>query len=357
MSTEISYQIILDFLQSDNHVINRKNTVLNNMDKSFGELREQSSSFIEELISLTENNPQIIIDITRSFLSNRENISKLFEVSHAEKARGKKSGKGLPEKMKFIADTFELSGIFTLPAILLSKGKLSPSNIKNSQAVLSHLKSVGLDSKDADATRLVRNAASHKYTFVDEQIVWGKIHIPFKTIDKLDPKLGQLMGWNLTLMFYCLFLVPKFGMLVALSIYTHIKNNDGEWMKYMNGLRVFYSDVMEEAKIANENAENNTAKDTSPEEPDESAEVFIMQNFPIISERWHYHLNSIADMFSQLSEHIESAEEKEVSQKIESSLRQGGSWMDLISKEFQEHPEKISEYFSNKKIIGDTDVC
>jgi hypothetical protein len=52
MSNEISYQFILDFLKSENHVINRKNAILNNMDKSFGELREQSSCFVDELYQL-----------------------------------------------------------------------------------------------------------------------------------------------------------------------------------------------------------------------------------------------------------------------------------------------------------------
>jgi hypothetical protein len=308
--------------------------------------------FCRRALSVTENNPQTIIDITRSFLNNRENLSKLFEMSYAEKKSGGKGEKGLPEKMKSIADTFELSGLFTLPAILLSKGKLSLSNLKNSQSALAHIKMLGLNSKDANNIRLVRNASSHKYTFEEEQIVWEKTHIPFKSIEDLSLKLVQLTSWNLTLIFYSLFLVPKFGMLAALSIYTHIRNNDGDWERYMNGLRIFYSDLMEDAKIANENAAKNNKNEEGPEEPVESAQIFIIQNLSTISERWHYHLNSIADMFSELSKHIESTDEKEISQKIESWLREGGNLMELVSKEFQEHLEKIPEYFANKKVDG-----
>lgn len=333
----------------DNHVINRKNSVLKNMDKSFGELREQSSNFVDELVSLTENNPQTIINVTRNFLNKRENLSKLFEVSYSEKNSAEKSERRLPEKMKSITNTFELSGLFTLSAILLSEGKLNLSNLKNSQSVLFHLKSVGLNPKDTNNMRLIRNAASHKYTFEDEQIVCEKTRVSFKTIDELGPKLAQLMSWNLTLIFYSLFLVPKFGILAALSIYVHIKNNDGDWMQYMNGLRVFYCDLIKEAKIANEKAEQNNAETAGPEECIESSKIFIMQNLQTISERSNYHLNSIADTFSQLSDQIDS-DEKETCQKIETWLRKGGNFMEVVSKECQEHPEKISAYFPIKII-------
>ena len=250
------------------------------------------------------------------------------------------------------ANQFELSGLFILPAMLLSNRRLNLNTVKNPQSVLAHLKVLGLNSKDADNIRLIRNAVSHRYTFEEEHIVWEENRISFATIHELSLKLGHLMSWNVTLIFYSLFLVPKFGMLVAASIYTSMKNNYGEWIQYLNGLGIFYRDLVEESRMEKENTKENKVKKPKQDAPVQNGETFIIQNISLISDRLKYHMNSIAGVISELHNLIESPEEKETLQNTEHRLREGGNFMETILKKLQVHHEIFSEFLIETKLLS-----
>lgn len=348
MDNNGSYDFILDSLKLEKLVVNRKDTLIAKMEKKFGGLREQSCDFVNELILLVKNNPQAIIDFTTSFLHNRENLSKLIEAGYSEKKRIGTKEKALPDKLKSIADIYELSGVFTLAAILLNKGNLKPDNLKNSKSVLFHLKLLGLTSKDIENIRLVRNASSHKYTFENKQIVWENNHISFEIIDALSEKLDNLLNWNLTIIIYSIIFIPKFGILTALSMFAEMGNNNGDWEQYINSLNLFYNDILTEMRIAKENSAKNITRKQTRTIRDNSEEIFLIENFVIIFERLSWHLNSIADMFSQLTKSIDSIEEKKLSDKIGKWFTKQASSLTEVLKEAKGHPNKLSEYFSNR---------
>jgi hypothetical protein len=336
MNNNSSYDFILDYLKLENILVNRSDTVLNKMEKHFAELREQSSDFVRELILLVEDNPQTIIDLTTRFLHNRENLSKLIETSYSERKRMEKKDKSLPDKLKSIADIYELSGVFTLAAVLLNKGNLKPSNLKNSKSVLSHLKLLDLNSKDIQNIRLIRNASSHKYTFENKQIVWEDNYISFAIIDDLSKKLDNVLSWYFTIIIYSLIFIPKFGILTLLCIITEMDKNNDDWQEYVNSLNFFYNEILTEIRIAKENSQKKKIKEkqTSPIE-NKKAYIFLMENFSIIFERLNWHLNSIADLFSQITQSIDSIEEKELSDKI-------GKW-------FKRHASSYTEALEETK--------
>lgn len=346
MDNNSTYDFILDWLKLKNILVSRSDRLLNKMEKHFGEFREQSSDFVNELISFVKDNPQTIIDLTISFLHNRENLSKLIETSYSERKRMEKKDKSLPDKLKSIADIYELSGVFTLAVVLLNKGKLKLTNLKSSKAVLSHLKLLGLTSKDIENIRLVRNASSHKYTFKNKQIVWKSNSISFGVIDDLSQKLDNLLNWNSTIIIYSLIFIPEFGILTILCIVTEMSNYSGDWEEYVNGLDLFYNEILTEMRITKENSakKNIKRKQTRPID-NKSANMFLIENISIINERIIWHLNSIANLFSQLTQSIESIEEKELSDKIGKWFTKQASSFTEVLKEIKDRPDELSEYF------------
>ena len=68
----------------------------------------------------------------------------------------------------------------------------------------------------------------------------------------------------------------------------------------------------------------------------------------MIFKRLSWHLNSIADIFSQLTKSIESIEEKRLTDKIGKWCRKQANSFTETLKEIKKNPDEFSKYFSER---------
>ena len=205
-----------------------------------------------------------------------------------------------------------------------------------------------MNSKDIENIRLIRNASSHKYTFENKKIVWENKYVSFEIIDALSKKLDNILSWYFTIVTYSIIFIPKFGILIALCIFTEMDRNNRDWQEYINGLNFFYNEILTEMRIAKENSSKDVKRNRTTLVHDSNAEIFLMENFSIIFNRLSLHLNSIADMFGQLTKSIDSIEEKKLAEKIEKWFRKEASSCTETLKETKKRPDELSEYFSKR---------
>lgn len=342
MHKDASFQFILDLLNQEKFLTNQKDTFLQKLRNLFDDFDPSSSLFIDELILLLENEPQIIVSLTKEFLTSRELLSRIFEISNTEIDREEKKKTALPDQMKAIAERFELSGLFYLTAYLLSRRKLQPGAINSPMSVLAQLKPLGLTGTDIETLRHIRNASSHKYSFDGENIVWNNTKIAFAKIEELNILHNKIMSWNMTLIFYAFWFIPKFGILIAATVYSHIKNNGDDWTAYMKGVSIFFKSSIQAAENENNKNKKPVESEMVPILLPDDAKTFLLSNLSTISERWNFHMNSMADTVSEIHDKIADAEVKQTLQRLTIWLRQGGDIIEFIINEYNKNPLKYS---------------
>lgn len=356
MENDYIYTQILDFLNRDSFQSIKKSQFLKVMDKPYASYRKFSSKVFDGLQTLVDDNPQMVLDLTNEFLNSKESLTKLIDVNY--KARGEKpeNQKSYPEKMTAIAGLYEISSLFSLTMYILSDRRLNIHQLNNLEprTFLKHLKTLGLKNRDIEDIRIIRNAASHTFTFDDQAILFNNEQVTFSRIDDLHTQLNDLMNWNASICIYSFFLIPKFLTLVCLSIYMQYVEHRAGWLEYKKGLYIMYDEFAEHARKKEERQKSQknlpaqpVVKGTHKKESSRSSSTrFVLDNYDVIFGRLSYHANSIADMLHELHDKIDKQDEREAITKVESWIRKQGDGLNNVVERIKNNPDLV------KKIIG-----
>lgn len=338
---------ILEFLRKDALISNRKESLKERINKLFPDYSNHTDTVIEELIVVADNNPQIIMDITKGFLENRKNISKLWESNILRKLKNVKPGDMISLKAKAIASMYEISSMFSFMVLLLTKQKVIIKPGSDSQQILKHFRTLGLTTRDRDDLRIIRNAISHKNSFDGEYLIFENERVAIARVDQLYYKLNDLMNWNLNLILYSLLYIPKFGILVALEIFLHLDKFNSEWQRYFDGVKSFYKTELE--KLREEKAKRKAGKKIkrkrTPEElkaRDEEVQKFIIGNIELIADRWRHHAISLANLLNEMDDKISTDDERKSLIHVSNWIRSHENLFVEIRDQYKADPQKYS---------------
>lgn len=352
------YSLLLEFLNRDSFQSIQKSQFLSLLDKKHSEYRKYSSKIYDELQVLVEENPQLVLDLTNEFLESKESLTKLINISYKTKGKKLEDEKDLSEKMTNIAGLYEVSSLFSLTAYILSEGELKVDHLHNPypQAVLKRLNTLGLSKEDREDIRIIRNAESHKFNLGSKSIYYDGKEIMLSRIDELYLLLNDLMNWNLSIYIYAFFLMPKFGMLVSVSIYLQYMKYGEEWNEFYDGILSYYKSFFEEYK--KKEGQRTTEKKASikpsiqskvkKESRKQNSIEFFVENYEIIFNRLSYHANSITDMLHELHDKIQSHDEKQVITKVELWMRKNGDDLKGFIEKIKNNPRFIGKKMKNK---------
>src|SRR5438094_3285721 len=206
--------LVLRLLEQKHLWVPHKAEAINFLDEEFKKYTQPSQTAFDELASLVETDPQLIIDCFREALSMETFTTFATLVRPGEKK--------LRSEIDFIAVFWEVSCLFAFPAYLLSRRRIPLQSLGETKAVLKHFGGFGIASKDIENMRRIRNAKSHKFTIRNGRLV-GKtdnspIAIDRTEIAMLSDKLGDLFQWYFRFVLGQTFCIPKFGLLLIYTI-------------------------------------------------------------------------------------------------------------------------------------------
>ncbi len=349
---------ILDFLRNGNLLANRKEKLIEQMSKHFADYSIHTDAAIEQLIIVTNDNPQLIIDITKKFLTHKEMLSKIWSMGEAKVLKNVQPGELISKKAKAISSLYELAPLFSLVVHLLSKRKVLLRRDSEPKQIFKHLRGLGLTYQDSEDIRLIRNAASHVNSFDKDALIFGNKKVLISRIDELYYKLDNMMNWNMTLIVFSLFYIPKFGILVAFEILFHMDKFNLEWQQYFEGIKQFYKTELEELEREKQSNPVNK-KPKSPRPPEEISIIdneikkIILENIDLIADRWSYHFTVIAKMLSEIKDKLMTANERQMFEKVSNWVILHGNLFADIRDKYKTNSQKYDLLlFGNKKFAA-----
>jgi len=248
-------QEIIEFIKQDDLFRPRKEKLQEFMRVKFSDYETQTDIVFNELAKLVDDDPQLLIDTTKTFFTDRTTMTKMFDAGRRQKIINNNAP---ADKIRFIADTYECLSILKLPVYLLS-GKRAPyTTLSSPDAILAQLKRSGLLPTNGSKVRLLRNSIDHTFSVEDDNIIADdKSKIPLSVIDDLYKSLENITSWWMTFATYNFFCMPKYSILVSLGIYDSIEKDSTNWNSYVNGLKLFYADIMEQQEKEKEEKERS----------------------------------------------------------------------------------------------------
>ncbi len=358
-----SFDFIIEFLKKDELLKPRKANLLNSMSKAFSDYANQSEIAFDELEKLIEGNPQLIIDATRIFFTQRDTLTKLMDSGRRQQNVKKYT---VMDKISDIADMYECTSMLQLPAYLLSQRKAKYEKLVDPLTILSHFKKSYLTSKNKDQLRLLRNNISHKFTIENDEIITPKgERISIADIEELHQKFDQITSWWMTFTIYTLWDMPMFGFLVILGMFSTIKDKSSAWDAFIKAIKFFYGDIIDEMQQKKEEEEKTKhtkyrrlRKDFKhlvqykilKEFHDRKTNKFLENNVSIIMERLAYHLHYFTSELGQISGKLDNVEDQERIKNFSDWINGIYSKIEEVNEIFREHPEIISIILKKKKM-------
>ncbi|HEY0087583.1 MAG TPA: hypothetical protein VGB37_02000 [Candidatus Lokiarchaeia archaeon] len=213
----------------------RKFNSLKTMNNIFPEFSFVNEMAFNELLKLSDQNPQKLIDLIRFSFS-----AEIFSTCITNVKRNLET---VTDKMNSIALTWEIASFFKLPAFLLSNCRAPIENLNEASSIFKYFKSSGLLSCKIDEIRLIRNANSHKFSISKGYLIYNdggcEVKITTAQIDIIYVQLYNLSSWWPTFVLYQLLYIPKFGIIFIYSIIDKILKNKEKIKDYVDGLKEF----------------------------------------------------------------------------------------------------------------------
>lgn len=342
---------ILSLLNKEQILGNKKNTLLSNLDKHFSDYSDITEKVTDELIALVENNPKMIVEISKDFFTNKELLSKIFEFGAFRDLKNVLPGEQILLKTKAIASIFEMSPIFSLASHLVSERKVILKPGSEYLRILKHLQVFGVTERDRNDIRLLRNAISHKYSFDGEFMIYDQNGISLSRIDELYLKLDRLLSWNLTFFIYSLIYVPKFGVLIVFVLFQHMDKFNKEWQEYFKGIQIFLKNEFEQVREEKERRKMEGAqfavkrKKEGKKVTGEDMMKFVFKNIDLIAERWKHHVSSVANFLKDLHDKLDSSAEKDALIKASEWIKAQQEILIQVRDHYKENPGYYHSHF------------
>lgn len=238
-------EFFLRILSKDDFFNHNREGALKKLNSQDPDYQSVNELVFNETVKLIEESPQILIDLVRdSFID-----TKALTTTLANKDVLKKKEKNISDKMKSISIFYELSSFFRLGSYLLNGRKAPIHSLKNPQKIFKAFKEIGIDF-NTDKIRLIRNAASHKFSIRDKWLVdeGNKDIIEVNEIDKIYLKLKKVFNWYMNYIFFHSYYIPKFGLLLLHTAYHEITENRQEYNDYYKGVKLVAPDIFNKRK-------------------------------------------------------------------------------------------------------------
>ena len=127
------------------------------MSHKFSAYTVATEKVFDELLAMVNEDPQLLVDATKMFLTDRTTMTKMLDAGRRNKAIKEPT---VVDKIIFIADIYECLSMLQIPAYLLSSRRSQYGNLLSQEGILSQFKHFDLSAKDIDQLRLLRNATS-----------------------------------------------------------------------------------------------------------------------------------------------------------------------------------------------------
>lgn len=350
---------LFNFFKQDDLLRPRRARLLEFMSHKFSAYTVATEKVFDELLAMVNEDPQLLVDATKMFLTDRTTMTKMLDAGRRNKAIKEPT---VVDKIIFIADIYECLSMLQIPAYLLSSRRSQYGNLLSQEGILSQFKHFDLSAKDIDQLRLLRNATSHKYTIEDDKIVAKKdgTRISIAVIDYLHEKRNEITSWWMTFALYNLSCMPKYSILTALGVYASINDNSVEWNSYWNGIQQFFGDVIVQQKKEKEEKEKTLStrirkvkrrvrriiryKVLKPFE-DKGEQSYVERNFPMIAERilyhWEYLFAEIEGLATNLTNEMDRDRILKISKTIKKNFPEYKEFLEIIVQNADLHESAI----------------
>lgn len=294
------------------------------MSKEFYKFDSVTKSAFDELNKLIEENPQDIIDITLDLLNDEDIITPIFTEYSTLDSKSDK----LNNKIRFISLFYEIASIFRLIAFLISKRKPDIELLRGSESVLSHLKPLGLTTRDINNLRKIRNAKSHKFYFENGYFIAERnFRISKKNLLSLYNKIENISSYCTTFLFSQILCQPKFGILIGLAVFRDLSNDNSYIKKYFFNIKEFLPEIFEEEEN-NDSVKQNSKTITTRSKRDKTYSKLkkkirgffnlktdfqedIFNNIPTLFKRLDNQIKEISEDLVDMSEKLDNQNDKD----------------------------------------------
>ncbi|MBN2349397.1 MAG: hypothetical protein JXJ22_11190 [Bacteroidales bacterium] len=359
------WSLIIDFFNQDSLLRSRSKIVVEKLKKPFFTFNSLTEKVCFNLESIIKNEPSLVYNLLLDFMQDRSLLTKLVDMTRKSKSS---NNEDILYRLDFIADTYESIELLKLPASIISYDSNRSLRLSTKDSILKHLKAFGLSKKYVNNIRLIRNSLKHKFYVDDENLVFvnGEI-ISLLALNKLYELLEDILSWYTTFIFRSIYLIPKFGLIIILTFYLEIKENQNHWEKYGIGIKTFYKDFLDQ--IENEKKVNRKKKKSLKKRLKRLSKRFVFYikyrvfkrksfnkvlpdifyaNFFHLVDKAYYHTKSISDELLALGNKMDDDIIKGTLLKIADWFDKKSSDIEYIKDYFLENPEKIIDTFENK---------
>jgi len=214
---------------------------------------KNSIKIFDEIEKMINENPQELVGLSKNVIYHNQNLTKLFSFLFSQKGNKESLNQelGYSNKIESISVFWEVSRLLKFPAYLLSGRRVRIENIKEREKIFSHFKFLGIDKKDIDLIRRIRNAHYHPFTFRNGFLIndKGEEVCTFQTIDNILKKISVVLEWWLFTFASTIYYNPSFAIYGYYALRNELGQNEDLYFQYLETfqeyLPIFQTDKSE----------------------------------------------------------------------------------------------------------------